>query len=184
MSSVSGAKVVALTLTSCGGGRSIPTARSTVASNAAVSAFGSRFGSARSVSVPTPAGTSAIAARRRTAARRARARRLGSPGPAEASIDRDVSRTNIASASVRTFAVLGARSAGCATASPSSTGTATSAAIVARGAPSGASREPKQRTGSRDPSLGEQEPGERQHDGQHEQAAERGQERQTGRTRQ
>ena len=162
-SSASGASVVALTFTSCGGGRSIPTARSTVASNAAVSAIGSRFGSARSVSVPTPAGTSEIAARSWTAAACARARRLGAPGPRgrEHRPRRVEDEHRLRRPSGRR-AVSVARSAGCAAASPSSTRHGCERDDRPRAARRrGAARAEAARARPR-PSLGEHERGERQ----------------------
>ena len=85
-----------------GGGCSMSSARATVARKASASALGKRCGSVRSVSEATPTGISGSALRSLMAAAFARPRRIVSPSPERASIEREMSITTYASASVRT----------------------------------------------------------------------------------
>ena len=115
-SAVSASNVVATMFTSRGGGAS--TAIELAAeSNAARSEVGKSAGRTRSVKVPTPTGMSPRRAASSTAFRFASVRRVGPPGLAAAAIDREVSRTTSACASVRARSDVRVRSAGCVAAS-------------------------------------------------------------------
>ena len=74
---------------------------STVAAKTLSPAVGKRWGRARSVNEATPAGASGIPARSLIAAALARSSRVGAVAEADASIEREMSIANIASASVR-----------------------------------------------------------------------------------
>ena len=111
---------------SLGGGRSIPTAWRSVTSKVSRSAVGNSVGRTRSVMVAIPTRMSGSLLRSRTANVLARWKRVGAPGPEEASIDRDVSMTKNAAASLLTSRADLLTSVGCAAAAPSSAAIATS----------------------------------------------------------
>ena len=116
----------------CGGGRSIPIERRSVATKTSSSMLGKRCGRTRSVNEAIPNGTSGNAVRKRIAASFARSYRIAARGLARASIDRDVSRTTIASASARTRRSDVHSTRGCAAARPSRSAATASPATGSR----------------------------------------------------
>jgi len=112
-----------------GGGCWAVIACSSVGRNASSSALGSRCGSVRSVSDAMPTGTSGNARRRLSASTFARSSRLAPVVP-DASIEREMSKTKITSASARTRWLRLRAKTGCAAASPTRIATVTTAAAV------------------------------------------------------
>ena len=110
--------VAVVTRLDLGGGRSMPTDRSSVALNTSLSTPGKRCGSVRSVSEAMPTGTSGMDARSSDANTFARAIRVGDPASWRASMEREMSTTTKTSASVRVRSVDVRCSTGCAAAAP------------------------------------------------------------------
>ena len=129
-----GAKLVATVAKALqrGGGESTATLCASVSENTSASSVGNRYGSARSVSPEMPAGTSGTASRSRSTADRARWRRVGSPGPAEARIDRETSTKKTTSDLVRADTVSVVVTTGWAAASPSATHAVEDATVSGR----------------------------------------------------
>ena len=111
-----------------GGGRSIPIDFASVARNTSWSALGKRCGSVRSVTEARPTGTEGRRSSTEAAIAFARAIRGGEPGVALASIERVVSMTTNASASVRTRCFSSNERTGCIAARPSDAAAARTAA--------------------------------------------------------
>ena len=119
-SEASASKLVAFVLTCCGGGDSIMTERRSVSSNACSSSVGKRYGSTRSVSPASPAGTSGTASREPGDGGASTRERVAAGWASAAAIDRDTSTTKKTCDSVRaSLALRACASAGCAAASPS-----------------------------------------------------------------
>ena len=110
-----------------GGGSSTPIERRSVVSNTRRSVVGRTWGSRRSVIDTMPERTCGIRSRIAEAASTDRSKRVAPSAPSEASIERDVSMTKNASASVRSGTERSVPSTGCPAAMPSSTGTAATA---------------------------------------------------------
>ena len=111
-----------------GGGSSTPIERRSVVSNTRRSVVGRAWGSKRSVIDTMPERTCGIRSWIALAASTARSKRIVLSGPSAASIERDVSMTKNASASVRSGTVRSVPMTGCAAAIPSRRGTAATAA--------------------------------------------------------
>ncbi len=160
-----------------GGGSSMPTDCVNVCAKSAGSVVGMRSGSVRSVSDAMPTGTSPRTPRSFRAIRFARTSREGCPGPADASIDRDVSITKNACALPRSFTSCRRTTTGCAAATPTRTGRSASATIAGTSARRPGTDDAEHGANVAAPPLGDEQRRERQRGREREERAERREER-------